>query len=585
MQTDDKTGAPFINGGIDTLRRKGSRILTEGKIKHPVASLMKGAGVLPSMKALDKPMVTIVNSYTTHIPGHAHLNVLGDILRQELEQLGFTVWYANVGAAICDGIAMGHFGMKYSLPSRELISDQIESVICAHPCDGWIALGNCDKIGPGMMNAMARLDIPAVYVSGGPMLASPAGNDFITVYEGLGKRAADKICDGDLDALAESCCPGCGSCAGMFTANSMNCLAEVVGLAPPGNGTITAEVWADAHKTRTRLNPERIAFIKAAAGVLKRCISENIRPSDILTRTAIDNAFIADMAMGGSTNTVLHTLALANAAGLDYDLDRINQLSRATPCVCKVSPSRPSVHLEDVHRVGGIPAILKEVHAAGGKIDLAAVTVTGRLGDTVEQAPGPDGDVIRGVGDAFSKDGGLAVLFGNIAPNGAVVKVAGVEEDMMQFEGPAVIYESQEEALEGILGGEVRNGDVVVIRYEGPKGGPGMQEMLAPTAALSGAGLRAALITDGRFSGGTRGLCIGHVSPEAAAGGPIALVRAGDLIRIDAAGRTLELVVNEEELARRAVDTPAFELKINRGWLARYAAHVTSADRGAVMDM
>jgi dihydroxy-acid dehydratase len=359
-----------------------------------------------------------------------------------------------------------------------------------------------------------------------------------------------------------------------------------VGLALPGNGTITAEVWADDAKTRVKLNPERIALTKAAAGALKYCMEENIRPSDVLTQAAFDNAFIADMAMGGSTNTVLHTLALANAAGVDYDLNRINTLSAETPCVCKVSPSRPDVHLEDVHRCGGIPSILKEIsHSGSGWVNLDATTVYGTIGDALKNHSAPDGDVIRPVEKAFSQDGGLAVLFGNIAPGGAVVKVAGVTEDMMQFEGPAVVYESQEAALSGILDGEVKDGDVVVIRNEGPKGGPGMQEMLAPTAAISGAGLKTALITDGRFSGGTRGLCIGHISPEAAAGGPIALIQAGDRIKIDAQARTLDLLVDEAELARRKKGLTPFEPKVKHGWLARYAMHVTSADKGAVMDI
>jgi dihydroxy-acid dehydratase len=585
MGNTDSKGPLYVNDGIEALREKGSRIMREGKMKHPAASLMKGAGVIGSMKDLDRPVVTLINSYTTQIPGHAHLNVIGDILRQELEALGFTVWYANIGAAICDGIAMGHFGMKYSLPSRELISDQIESIITAHPCDGFITLGNCDKIGPGMMNAMARLDLPSVYLSGGPMLAGKTGGDLITVFEGLGKRAADKMTEEELDTLTETACPGCGSCSGMFTANSMNCLAEVIGLALPGNGTITAEVWADDTKTLRKLNPDRIELTRAAAGVLKSCIEKNIRPSDILTRAAFDNAFVADMAMGGSTNTVLHTLALANAAGAAYDLDRINALSAETPCVCKVSPSRQEVHLEDVHRCGGIPAILKEIARATGGVNQEAATVTGTMAERLKDAPEPDGDVIRTAEKAFTRDGGLAVLFGNIAPDGAVVKVVGVSEDMMQFEGKAVVYESQEEALEGILDGQVKDGDVVVIRYEGPKGGPGMQEMLAPTAAISGAGLKAALITDGRFSGGTRGLCIGHISPEAASGGPIGLIQAGDRIKIDAQARTLDLLVDEAELSRRKGEMPAWEPKVKHGWLARYAMHVQSADKGAVMDI
>jgi dihydroxy-acid dehydratase len=586
MEKEERTDGPFINEGISGLRKKGSRIITEGKTVHPPASLMKAAGVIDSLGGLSRPFVTVINSYTTHIPGHAHLHVLGDIVRRELEELGCNVWYANIGAAICDGIAMGHFGMKYSLPSRELITDQIESVITAHPCDAWIGIGNCDKIGPGMLNAMARLNIPAVYVSGGPMLASREGGDFITVYEGLGKRAAGKITDAALDELAETSCPGCGSCAGMFTANSMNCLAEAIGLALPGNGTLTAELWADEEKSRTRLNPGRIELVKAAAGALVHCLENDIRPLDIITETAIDNAFMVDMAMGGSTNTVLHTLALASAAGISYDLERINRLSAGTPCICKVSPSRPEVHLEDVHAAGGISAILKEISThTEGRLALSAKTVYGTLADAAEKAPEPDGNVIRTAENAFTRDGGLAVLFGNIAPRGAVVKVAGVAGDMMQFEGPAVVYESQEEALSGILEGRVKDGDVVVIRFEGPRGGPGMQEMLAPTAAITGAGLKTALITDGRFSGGTRGLCIGHISPEAAAGGPIAAIQPGDRIRIDAEKRAIDLVVPDAELNRRMAHLPAFEPKVKRGWLARYLTHVTSADRGAVFDI
>lgn len=576
-----------VNEGVENLRRRGSRIVATESRMLPAASLMKAAGVISSLADLDKPFVTVVNSYTTHIPGHAHLDRLGEAARSELKRLGFNVWYANIGAAICDGIAMGHYGMKYSLASRELITDQIESIIAAHPCDGWIGIGNCDKIVPAMYNAMVRLNIPSVYVSGGPMLAGSRGSDLISVFEGVGKHAAGGITDRDLRDLAENSCPGCGSCAGMFTANSMNCLGEVVGLALPGNGTITAEVWANAEKTATRLNPERLQLVRDAAAALKRCMDERIMPLDIVTRQAIDNAFAADMAMGGSTNTVLHTLALAAEAGIDYDLDRINEISSQTPCICKVSPSRPEVHIEDVHRAGGISAILKELaggsETAGAVLELDALTVTGRLGESVEAAGDVDGDIIRTRKTAFSQDGGLAVLFGNIAPEGAVVKLAGVAEDMMVFEGPAVIYESQEAAMDGILDGEVEDGDVVVIRFEGPRGGPGMQEMLSPTAAIAGAGIRAALITDGRFSGGTRGLCVGHISPEAAAAGPIAAIQPGDPIRIDARSRRIDLAVPSADLEKRLQQLPKFEPKVKRGWLARYLAHVTSADKGAVL--
>jgi dihydroxy-acid dehydratase len=576
--------AHFINAGIENVRRKGSRILTEGTHMLPAASLMRAAGVIDSLDDLRKPFVTVINSYTTQIPGHAHLDRLGETARSELKKLGFNVWYANIGGAICDGIAMGHYGMKYSLASRELIADQIESIIAAHPCDAWIGIGNCDKIVPAMYNAMVRVNIPSVYVSGGPMLAGSRGGDLISVFEGVGRHAAGKINDAQLRELAETSCPGCGSCAGMFTANSMNCLGEAVGLALPGNGTVTAEVWADENRTRTQLIPHRLDLVKAACRALQACLEEDLRPLDILTRDAVDNAFILDMAMGGSTNTVLHTLALAAEAGVEYDLARINTISSQTPCICKVSPSRPEVHIEDVHRAGGVGAILKEIarHPRSG-LHLDARTVTGTLAGVIERAVRADGEIIRAAEQPFSPGGGLAVLFGNIAPDGAVVKVAGVAADMMEFEGPAVIYESQEDALAGILNGGIRDGDVVVIRFEGPRGGPGMQEMLSPTAAIQGAGIRAALITDGRFSGGTRGLCVGHVSPEAAAGGPIAAIRTGDRIRISAEGRAIDLLVDDAELQRRLADLPRFEPRVSRGWLARYLQHVSSADKGAVL--
>lgn len=550
----------------------------------PAASLLLAEGTIASLDDLKKPFVTIVNSHTTQIPGHAHLDQLGAVLREELAALGFNVWYANIGAAICDGIAMGHFGMKYSLPSRELIADQIESIIGAHPCDAWVGLGNCDKIVPAMYNAMVRINIPAVYVSGGPMLAGRGKTDVITLFEAVGRESAGQITEAELRRMVEGACPSCGSCAGMFTANSMNCLGEAIGLALPGNGTIPAARWVD--ERATELNPERIALVRQAAHALKNCLEKNLRPLDIVTRQALDNAFVLDVALGGSTNTILHALALAHSAGIPYDLNRLNEISEATPNICKVSPSRPDVHLEDVHRAGGIGAILKELaRHAGTPLNLDVPTVAGRLGDHVAAAPAPDGDVIRPVANAFSQTGGLAVLFGNLAPNGAVVKVAGVDAAMLEYEGAARIYESQEEALAGILAGEVRDGEVVVIRYEGPRGGPGMQEMLSPTAALVGAGIRAALITDGRFSGGTRGLCVGHVSPEAAARGPIAAVRNGDRISINAVTRRLELKVSDEEIQRRLAELPAFEPKVKRGWLARYARFVSSADAGAVFEI
>jgi dihydroxy-acid dehydratase len=575
-----------MNPGIENIRKRGSRIVAEGSHMLPAASLMIAEGVISSLDDLKKPFVTIVNSYSTQIPGHAHLDKIGAIVSEELKALGFNVWYTNVGGAVCDGIAMGHFGMKYSLASRELIADEIETIIGAHPCDAWIGIANCDKIVPAMYNAMARINIPAVYLSGGPMLAGPGGNDLITVFEAVGKHSVGKMSDAELRELAEKACPGCGSCAGMFTANSMNCLGEALGLAVPGNGTVAAERWVDNSFRKTEPNPERVELSKRAAHALKRCVAENIRPLDIITEKSLTNAFVLDMAMGGSTNTILHTLALAYSAEIPFNLARLNEISAGTPNICKVSPSRPEVHVEDVHRMGGIPAILKELDRSGKtELNLDAPTVTGKLADMVKQAPDADGDVIRTTEKAFSQTGGLAVLFGNLAPKGAVVKVAGVLADMMEFEGPAKIYESQEDALAGILAGDLKHGDVVVIRYEGPRGGPGMQEMLSPTAAIVGAGIRAALITDGRFSGGTRGLCIGHVSPEAAAGGPIAAVQEGDRIYINAKTCRLELRVSDEEIERRLKALPKFEPKVKRGWLARYLLHVTSADTGAVFEI
>ena len=552
----------------------------------PAAALMMAEGVISSLDDLKKPFVTIINSFTTQIPGHAHLDRIGAIVCEELKALGFNVWYANVGGAVCDGIAMGHFGMKYSLASRELIADEIETIIGAHPCDAWIGIANCDKIVPAMYNAMVRINIPAVYVSGGPMLAGEGNTDLITVFEGVGKHSVGKMTEADLRALAERACPGCGSCAGMFTANSMNCLGEAIGLALPGNGTIPAERWSQTTPHTTELNPERVEITRKAAHALKCCLDNKVRPLDIVTEQSLVNAFVLDMAMGGSTNTILHTLALAHSAGIPFNITRLNEISAVTPDVCKVSPSRPEVHIEDVHRVGGIPAILKEFDRhAHTPLKLDMPTVAGRLADSIRCAPDADGDVIRPVANAFSKTGGLAVLFGNLAPKGAVVKVAGVAADMMEYEGEARIYESQEDALRGILAGEVKDGDVVVIRYEGPRGGPGMQEMLSPTAAITGAGIRAALITDGRFSGGTRGLCIGHVSPEAAAGGPIAAIRNGDRIYINANTCQIELRVSDEELRQRLAQLPPFEPRVKRGWLARYLLQVSSADTGAVFEI
>jgi len=573
-----------INEGYEKIHKRGSRIVAEGAHMLPAASLMMAAGVIDSINDRKKPFITVVNSYTTHIPGHAHLDKLGERLVAGLKKKGYNVWYCNIGGAVDDGIAMGHFGMKYSLASRELITDQIETMVGAHPCDAWIGIGNCDKIVPGMLNAMVRLNVPSVYVSGGPMLSGKEKSDLVTVFEGVGAHSAGEITEERLEQIASQSCRTCGSCSGMFTANSMNCLAEAIGLALPGNGSIPAAAWTDEDAQTWRVNPEREDLFDRVPEAVEYVLEHNLRPCDIVTRESLDNAFILDLAMGGSTNTILHTLALAHEAGVKYDLERLNELSKITPNVCKVSPSRPNIHVEDVHNVGGIAAILKAVHEDGrSPLNLDLPTIWGTLHDYVMSAPEADGDVIRTGENVFSVEGGLAVLFGNIAPKGAVVKTAGVDEDMKVFEGTAKVYHSQEEALHGILDGEVVDGDVVVLKYEGPKGGPGMQEMLAPTAAIKGRKIKAALITDGRFSGGSRGLSVGHISPEAAAGGPFAIVQTGDHIKMDTYARTLDVDLTTEEIYTRMEQLPDFEPRITKGWLGRYATLVTSADTGAVM--
>ncbi len=576
----------FINKGIDAVQKNGSKILTRGLHTLPAISLMIAAGVLKHVSDKNKPFITVVNSYTTHIPGHTHLQFLGEKLVVALKKKGFNVWYCNIGGAVDDGIAMGHFGMKYSLPSRELITDQIETVIAAHPCDGWIGIGNCDKIVPGMLNAMVRLNIPSVYVSGGPMLSGQNNTDLISVFEGVGQRTAGKISEEKLVKLTETACRTCGSCAGMFTANSMNCLAEVIGLALTGNGSIPAARWTNKDKGEYEINPDRIKLVEKTAETISDLIKNKVNPLDIVTKDSIDNAFILDLAMGGSTNTVLHTLALAHEAGIKYPLKRIKYLSDKTPNVCKVSPSRPEVHIEDVNRVGGIPAILKAIYKySKSPIHLSAKTVAGQtIKEYIMDAPSPDNDVIRIGKNSFSQKGGLAILYGNLAPDGSVLKTAGIDSSMMKFLGKAICFDSQEEALNAILKRKIKDDHVVVIRYEGPKGGPGMQEMLSPTSALKGLGVKAALITDGRFSGGTRGLCIGHISPEAASGGPIAIINNGDTIKIDVNTGTIDLLISKKEFKNRIKKIKPFTPKITRGWLGRYSKHVMSANYGAIMD-
>ena len=540
-------------------------------------SLLRAAGVKEEDFA--KPFIGIANSYTDIVPGHVHLHDFAAAIKAEVRAAGGVPFEFNT-IAVDDGIAMGHVGMRYSLPSRELIADAVETMVMAHCFDALVCVSNCDKITPGMALGALRVNVPTIFVTGGPMLAGRgpdgASSDLVTVFEAVGKVQAGTIGERELAELEASACPTCGSCSGMFTANSMNCLLEAIGLALPGNGTIPA------------VDPRRLDLARAAARQVMDLLALDLKPRDVVTEAALHNGFALDMAMGGSTNTVLHGLAIAREAGVDFPLERINQISAATPCICKVSPSLPSVHIEDVDRAGGIGAILKELSRRPGLLRLEARTVYGgTLGDQIARAEVLDRKIIRTLEEPFSPDGGLSALFGNLAPEGAIVKNAGVDPECFVFEGEALVFEGQDACLEALARRQVRPGQVVVIRYEGPRGGPGMPEMLSPTSMIKGQGLgkQVALVTDGRFSGGTAGLCIGHVSPEAAGGGPIALVRTGDRIRIDLPARRLDLLVDEAELDRRRADWVAPAPRIPRGWLGRYARMVTSASRGAVLEL
>jgi dihydroxy-acid dehydratase len=551
-----------------------SDAIKKGYEKAPHRALLRATGVTEA--DMGKPFIAIVNSYVDIVPGHVHLQEFGKIVKEAVRAAGGVPFEFNT-IGVDDGIAMGHSGMKFSLPSRELIADSVETMIQAHQFDGMVCMPNCDKIVPGMLNAAMRVNIPAIFISGGPMAAGRTPNgeaiDLISVFEGVGAFSAGTIDEKRLTTLEQYACPSCGSCSGMFTANSMNCLMEVIGLALPYNGTALAKT------------AERETLARRAAAQIMMLVEQDIKPRDIVTAEAIDDAFALDMAMGGSTNTVLHTLALAHEADVDYPLNRINSVAEKVPHICKVSPAG-KWHMEDVHRAGGIPAILNEVQRGTGMLHLERMTVSGEtLGESIKNASIKDEEVIRRCDNAHSKRGGLAILFGNLAPKGAVVKVGGVSSEMMKFVGPAVIFESQEDSMAGILAGKVKAGDVVVVRYEGPKGGPGMQEMLGPTSAIMGMGLgdKVALITDGRFSGGTRGACIGHVSPEAAARGPIAAIREGDMIEIDLEARILKVRLEESEIENRLAALAPFESKIQSKWLRRYAHFVTSADTGAVL--
>jgi dihydroxy-acid dehydratase len=548
--------------------------IKQGFERSPHRALLKATGVTDA--DMHKPFIAIVNSYVDIIPGHIHLQGFGNRIKQAVRAAGGIPFEFNT-IGVDDGIAMGHAGMNYSLPSRELIADCIETMVEAHQFDGMVCIPNCDKIVPGMLMAAMRVNIPAIFVSGGPMAAgrTPDGRaiDLISVFEGVGAFQSGKIDAGQLKTLEDFACPSCGSCSGMFTANSMNCLMEVLGMALPFNGSALA------------LSEEREELGKRAASLILELVRRNITPRQIVTAEALDDAFALDMAMGGSTNTVLHTLAIANEAGLDYSLERINAVAVQVPHLCKVSPSG-KWHMEDVHRAGGVPAILSEVESATHSLHLDRITVTGEsLRASIASAAIRDPEVIHPYAQAYSPTGGLAILFGNLAPDGAVIKTAGVSPAMRKFSGPAVIYESEEAAMTGIMAGEVKAGNVVVIRYEGPKGGPGMQEMLSPTSAIMGMGLgdQVALITDGRFSGGTRGACIGHISPEAAARGPIAALEPGDIIEIDLDARHLAVRLSDSVLQSRLAALPPFEPHIQSRWLRRYSKMVTSADTGAVL--
>jgi dihydroxy-acid dehydratase len=551
-----------------------SDTVKKGFQRAPHRALLHACGV--SDADINKPFVGVANSFCEIVPGHVHLNKVAQIVKRAVRDAGGVPFEFNT-IAVCDGIAMGHTGMKYSLASREIVADSVETMVRAHCFDGLICIPNCDKIIPGMLMAAVRLNIPTIFVSGGPMAAGKTKDgrtvDLISIFEGVAQFNAKKITEEQLRELECTGCPTCGSCSGMFTANSMNCLCEAVGIALPGNGTILA------------VNPKRKRLYRAAGKQIMSLIEKNVKPLDIISVKSMDNALALDMAMGGSTNTVLHTLALASEAGIDYDLDRINAISARCPNICKVSPSN-NVHVEDVDAAGGVSAILKEISKIANLLNLDCPTVTGKsLGKNIARVKITNTDVIRTLDNAYSITGGLAILRGNLAPNGAVVKTAGVNEKMLTHTGPAVIFESQEDSCEGILAGKVKAGDVVVIRCEGPKGGPGMQEMLSPTSYIMGAGLgeSVALITDGRFSGGTRGACIGHVSPEAAVGGPIGLLKNGDIIEIDIPHNKISVKLSDAELAERKKGWTPPKPRITAGCLAKYAAMATSADTGAVL--
>ncbi|TQS75058.1 dihydroxy-acid dehydratase [Ornithinibacillus gellani] len=545
--------------------------------RAPHRSLLYATGKVKA-KDLEKPFIGVCNSYIDIIPGHVHLREFADVVKEAIIEAGGIPFEFNT-IGVDDGIAMGHIGMRYSLPSRELIADSAETVINAHWFDGVFYIPNCDKITPGMLMAAARTNVPSVFVSGGPMEAgiSASGKQIslTSVFEGVGAYKSGNMSASELTDIENNACPTCGSCSGMFTANSMNCLMEMLGVALPGNGSIVAT------------SEKRKELIKEAAKHLVRMIEEDVKPRDIITKDAIDDAFALDMAMGGSTNTVLHTLAIANEAGIDYNLADINKVAARVPYLAKIMPAS-DISMDDINKAGGVTAIINELTKIPNAIHPERLTITGQtMGELVSGHEITNEQVIRTKDNPYSPVGGLSILYGNIAPEGAVIKVGAVDPTIKVFEGEAVVFESQEEAQAAIDNGAVKAGHVVVIRYEGPKGGPGMPEMLAPTSAIMGRGLGStvALLTDGRFSGASRGISIGHISPEAAEGGPIALIENGDIIVIDLPNRTLNVNVSDEVLNERRKSLQPFEPKIKHGWLGRYSKLVTNASKGGVMSI
>ena len=552
-----------------------SDMIKKGFDRAPHRSLLRATGV--KEEDFDKPFIAVCNSYIDIIPGHVHLQEFGKIVKEAIREAGGVPFEFNT-IGVDDGIAMGHIGMRYSLPSRDIIADSVETVVSAHWFDGMVCIPNCDKITPGMIMGALRVNIPTVFVSGGPMKAGKDSTgrsiSLSSVFEGVGAYQSGKIDDKGLLELEQFGCPTCGSCSGMFTANSMNCLAEGLGIALPGNGTILA------------VSEDRKEFVKRSARQLMEIIKKDIKPRDIVTKEAIDNAFALDMAMGGSTNTVLHTLAIAYEAGIDYPIERINEVAARVPHLAKIAPAS-DYHIEDVHEAGGVSAVLHELFKKEGALHGECITVTGKtLRENVEGCEIKNTDVIHTLDNPHSERGGLAVLFGNLAPEGAIIKVGAFDPSVGgRHVGPAICFNSQEEALSGIANGKVKEGHVVVIRYEGPKGGPGMPEMLSPTSQIVGMGLGAkvGLITDGRFSGASRGISIGHISPEAAEGGPLAFVHDGDIIDLDMNNRKIELQISNEEMAARRAEWQGFEPKVKTGYLARYSKLVTNASQGGVL--